>query len=228
MVVVTLIGDSILDNYKNLQGPDLTQTLTNLKHKVKNYAIDGCTTTDILNGLVPNEHTRSYAYPTDLSNMLRPLQNINTTGFNVLSVGGNDIKTHVMSLISGVDVFWKEVDPILKKYKSIVSKIVSQNPRLILIIYPYPCKVDNMILNMVWDSTVAAMEKWRTYLIELATDNNLPIIDLSMTLNYEDTSSYGPNKIDLSDKANEVLAKLIDYVITNHKFTTVKIYKHKL
>ena len=67
------------------------------------------------------------------------------------------------------------------------------------------------------------MENIYPKIFEIARINNIPIIDLTNTFDYTDSSLY-ENQIEPSYKGGQLISKLISYVIYNHNFYNESIF----
>ena len=123
MSVVSLLGDSIIDNKVYVRNGELSvkEHLEEMSEAMfKQIAVDGHTTKDVL------------------ELQLNQLPNICT--HKVLSIGGNDLLEQVAFLKNKDPLTAKEImeqavcklAPIKKRYRAIVEKLSQQNSRLLL------------------------------------------------------------------------------------------------
>ena len=123
MAYVSLLGDSIIDNkiYVNPGELSVKEHLEEQSGYVfKQLAVDGHRTQDVIN------------YQLD------SLTNLST--HNVLSIGGNDLLSHMSFLQSSLELTVVELleqtvgllAPIKKRYRTIVENLSQQNPNVLL------------------------------------------------------------------------------------------------
>jgi hypothetical protein len=123
MAVVSLLGDSIIDNKAYVKENELSvkeHLEQNSSHVFNQLAVDGHTTKDVLRF------------------QLDSLPNLAT--HQVISMGGNDLLNHISFLKSKVELTPKEVmeqavcklAPIKHRYRSIVKKLSQQDSKILL------------------------------------------------------------------------------------------------
>ena len=123
MAVVSLLGDSIIDNKVYVKENELSvkeHLEHNSSHLYTQLAVDGHTTKDVLRF------------------QLNSLPNLAT--HQVISMGGNDLLNHISFLKSKVELTPKEVmeqavcklAPIKHRYRSIVKKLSQQDSNILL------------------------------------------------------------------------------------------------
>jgi hypothetical protein len=123
MAVVSLLGDSIIDNKVYVKENELSvkeHLEQNSSHVFNQLAVDGHTTKDVLRF------------------QLDSLPNLAT--HQVISMGGNDLLNHISFLKSNVELTPKEVmeqavcklAPIKHRYRSIVKKLSQQDSNILL------------------------------------------------------------------------------------------------
>ena len=123
MAVVSLLGDSIIDNKTYVKQNEFSvreYLEQNSNHLYTQLAVDGHTTKDVLRF------------------QLNSLPNLAT--HQVISMGGNDLLNHISFLKSKVELTPKEVmeqavcklAPIKHRYRSIVKKLLQQDSNILL------------------------------------------------------------------------------------------------
>ena len=123
MAVVSLLGDSIIDNKVYVKENELSvkeHLEQNSSHVFNQLAVDGHTTKDVLRF------------------QLNSLPNLAT--HQVISMGGNDLLNHISFLKSKEELTPKEVmehavcklAPIKHRYRSIVKKLSEQDSNILL------------------------------------------------------------------------------------------------
>jgi lysophospholipase L1-like esterase len=221
---ITLIGDSVLDNFYWLSNinHDLKYELEQLGYNVNNFAVDESRVNDIIYGIMPRDiyqNSRYYPYPTSSDEKVHPLFLLtnNNCDLCVLSIGGNDFRINLWKLMIGVDhyinsVFTQEfsnnIDHILKSIKLTCSKII-----LIFAYTPYLGSGSNYTQFIKYRSRV--YDRMFSFYRTMAEKYNIPLLDLNRTFNYNNRQHYGSTEIEPSNISNKCIADCIDY-INNH------------
>lgn len=225
MVKIALLGDSILDNFYWLedQENDLTKQLTNLGFEVGNFAVDESQIGDVLEGTNPREvyaKARSYPYPS-IDGWVFPLRLLKRfrPEVAVLSVGGNDLRVHLTSLMFGLEHFQKKVlDPLIPSYHQIVEKMLSRSKKVILVSFYIPYLGQGsryQLLNLFGSSNLIRLATLFTN--EIAKIHNLPVIELSSTFDCLNRSHYGSTEIEPSNLSSQCIADLIKHITENYE-----------
>lgn len=246
MTTIVLVGDSVLDNsyWLDDKTSDITQQLNTLTdYQVHNIAVDESVTKDILNGVIPKDHyvsSRTYPYPVGDDGKVYPLTLLKDLGsqdtFTVLSIGGNDSRGNLQTMLFGPDAMWNQlmnVHGLSKLYPEVVDRITQITPKTVLVIFYYPFRGSENgqtnIFASFWQPITILMDRWRKFVVNIAAEKKLPIIDLSQTFNPDDRSHYGKTHIESSNKSGLVIAKLIKHVVNTHDFSgPSRLYKTKI
>ncbi len=110
MKMITLVGDSILDNFYWLENKqhDLKYELEQHIFCVKNYAVDESRLDNVLYGIEPKDiyqESREYPYPVDENGIVQPLELLSNEDMIVLSVGGNDLRVTLFKMTIFLTIF---------------------------------------------------------------------------------------------------------------------------
>lgn len=237
MCDIVLMGDAMVDNFSGLddQSHDLSWSLQKLGYKVKNAACDGSNVSNVLNSDMIPKNKRSYKYDLNDNGKLDQFKildigneeqgkNIPTV---VLSIGGNDMKQQSISFLLGADVFIKNLlsTSFQKNYNAIIEKILSITPRLILVVVLEPC-IKSAPYSLISSKIKAVYTAWRNFIYTLAIKHNLPVIDLSKTLDSSNSDYYGKNNTSLNNNSSKIFSSLIKEVVDNYEGTTVYYCKN--
>ena len=138
---VALVGDSTIDNIlwvkkveRSVPGV-LTEELPNWK--ITNYAADGYTTTNVLQGATPfiSSHIRKQINdPFPNENFFAPLEELeilhqsNPISHLVLSVGGNDVRV----ILGSISKIFTVIPAFASNYNLIVERLLQITPNLII------------------------------------------------------------------------------------------------
>jgi hypothetical protein len=220
---------------------------------VNNFAVDESRIDCVINGIVPKTQyaearTRyfkgEYPYPTFKNGKVYPLKLIKNipSDYIVLSIGGNDGRVHLNKLIWGSDKVIESLknDQFEEKLEKLVKKIIKVQKKLILVfVYKPHVTIFEQFRNQIgWglqylpiESVVPLGEYLNTVYDELrktyyriANKYNLPLIDLSRTLDPNNAKHYGTTPIEPSNLSGKTIAKLIKYTIDSHEFTNSICY----
>lgn len=247
MGTIWLIGDGILDNFYWLtdRNRDLVYELSQLKFKVKNFALDDVKLDHISNGITPNKtyaEARHYPYEVEVDGKVYPLKlfmhynKINrsftsvydTVGsllpstkhdnMIVVSLGGNNLRKNMLSILRGVDHYMNNVlnTEFINAYDSLIKQLKSYCERIVLVSIYLPFLGPGASYGMYAAYTKPVMKRWHYFLQEVAMKHNIPILDLSSTLNPNDRSHYGTVDIYPSNISNQCIAECISYIYNHY------------
>jgi hypothetical protein len=165
MVNIVLVGDSTLDNEVWVEdGMTVTAQLKNLRpqDKVINLSVDGFTTDNVLNGgfrdkaVTSPNHQHIYYQP------LEKLKKIKSCHHIILSVGGNDFREELQTLITKtptqrLDAITELGESISAKYITIVHRLQNLKPKAkITVLLQYtPCAQKDLYLIYFLMSAIA-------------------------------------------------------------------------
>ena len=253
---IALVGDSVLDDFYWLKDPtqDVKQQLSDLMSDIKiyNFAVDESTIIDVLEGCYPPpQYTEAreeifggkYPYPTTKKGTVYPLKLLvkYQPEYVVLSIGGNDGRIHLDSIIWGADALIKEIvnDGMEEKFNQLIAKIFDINSKvntklvLVLVYQPHETIFQRYRESIGWGMQFIPIENivdfsgrirevykfFRSVFVEMARKYNIPIIDLALTLDPKNKTHYGSTPIEPSNKSGKAIAALIQYVTENHDFS---------
>lgn len=217
---IILLGDSVLDNFYWLKEreKDLRYRLRELGVPCENYAIDESRLEDIINGMTPADvysKARSYPYTQD-----NPISKNDTI---VLSVGGNDMRVNMPTLLFGVDQFFKTVlsPKYQKDYRDLIQNLKKKSQKLILVSVYCPCITEG-IYSYISFLANPVMNRWFEFINNIAKEFDIPVLDLNRTFNRSDRSHYGSTTIEPSDFSNICIAHSLKYI--NENYSGYKVY----
>lgn len=243
---IYLLGDAILDNFYWLEDSsrDLRHEIQDLGFEVHNYAADKCRVRDMSRGIkLKPAHTklRSYPYESQADGKIYPLKLLaDETGINrsfssvygcispiggrshhtaVLSVGGNDLRVATPNIFLGFEYYVKSVinDDFVTEYENLMTSILSVSDRLILISIYLPYMGPGSTYGKYIRFSQPIMERWHEFLFTIARKYNVPILDLSRTLNKATRLHYGKAETEPSNLATQCIAKCIRHICDNYE-----------
>ena len=242
---ITLVGDSILDNFYwlNNKDRDLRKELMDLGFIVHNHAVEGCTLQNITNGIIPKkiyQSARSYPYPLDANGKLCSLKLLNqspspftpvygmlkctnsqpSTSENmiVLSVGGSNFQVGVAKIVLGIDCFFNSVvtKEFIGEYENVVRRLKNNSHKVVLISMYLPFLGPGSSYGIFSKFAEPVINKWRLFLEDMAKKHNVAILDLSRTFNSYRREHYGTSDIGPSDISSACMAKCLTYIYDNY------------
>eukprot|EP01125_Pyxidicula_operculata_P002400 TRINITY_DN12278_c0_g1_i1.p1 TRINITY_DN12278_c0_g1~~TRINITY_DN12278_c0_g1_i1.p1 ORF type:complete len:362 (-),score=75.99 TRINITY_DN12278_c0_g1_i1:90-1175(-) len=241
---VVLIGDSTIDNIVWVQNeleksvPQMIRTSLPAK-VVLNYAADGFTSGDVLNGASPNISYQSRweagdPFPTLTDGIFKPLEHLakaENVSHAVLSIGGNDVR----EILGRMAMLQERMLDFKLNYPVILDEILKVTKKVVIMLQYRPClKTDSKHYRVYFamksfsgqdpvQTLNALMETIYPFVFDLARTHNLPLIDLPNTFNINDESLYC-SQIEPSEKGGKIIADLISHVIQNHDFNGPSLF----
>lgn len=218
---IVLLGDSLIDNYKSFPNKDLKTELTGMGHNVENLGIETCTLDTLIRGTAPPVG-RFYPYKTDNDGKCRPLDMMEKkTKIDcvVLSIGFNEIHKNYMFLLNGPESLLKNVftDTFKSNFASVIEKIKSKTDKIIFITPYCPYMGQESPYNALLKYKEEMYSSINNIYCNICRQHNIPVLDLSRTVNINNRDNYGNNEIELSAAANSLVAKSIDAILTKYE-----------
>ena len=243
---IMLVGDSVLDNFiwlKNNKN-DLKQQLENMittkDSLVFNFAVDESETKDILSGKIPG-HQYQYGrkehglegYPVDKDGIVYPVkltekiinQYPERDNILVLSIGGNDGRICLPLLMDKKNSYETVSKQMIQagfktNFLKIIEKFTSFPNLKIIVVLVY--KPYQLMIPGRQNDMHKLYDFFREFYTEVCKKNKLPMIDLSVTFDYNDPSHYGEGNgispIEPSNKSSQFIADLISTVIDDFQW----------
>jgi len=243
---IYLLGDGILDNFYWLEHreDDLKHEIEKLEFTVKNYAADKTRVSDMTAGItLDGGHTkyRSYPYPSAADGKIYPLELLaegtktnrsfapmyagirpigkeDTINTVVLSIGGNDLRVATSNIVFGFEYYVNSVltPKFSLAYDSVISTILQSCGRLILVSIYYPYMGSGSSYSKYARFTKPMLARWLDFLKTMAVKYNVPILDLSRTLDRDNRLHYGTNETEPSNLSTKCIARCLAYIHDNY------------
>lgn len=222
---INLIGDSVLDNFYwlNNKKDDLEYVLKTLDYDVNNYAVDESVLENITSGIVPSNNyvqerivQNMKPYPTNEDGIVKSIELCkNKEAVGVVSIGGNDLRVNMKSLIFGVDSFMNSVltPEYAQNFYVTIKKLKSLHSKLILVSIYVPFTTFSLMKYFI----EPVFSKWRNFIYSICKVLDIPVLDLSRTFDHNNRTHYGSTEIEPSNLTNLVIADGIDNIIKNYK-----------
>jgi hypothetical protein len=232
MTSIALLGDSVLDNFYWLENPsrDLTVILRERGYDSNNFAVDETRLNEIMVGryVIPRyKEARPYPYPEDIDGKVYPLKLLKMIPDTLdkvalLSVGGNDMRHYIPSMLFGGNFYLKAVlsTTFVQRYRTLIESILQTHPRLILIMPYVPCTAAGSMYGYLISMLNTVYGGFQQFIYGLAKEYNLPVFDLSRTFDHTVRSHYGSTDIEPGDYTVEIMADGIDYILKHYKGNT--------
>ncbi len=246
---VVVIGDSTIDNkvWVPREQSVVAQLSTKLgvEYVVHDYANDGFTTTDVLNGAYKDKAVRGSIYPhTHFKPLVAADADIKRADAVVVSVGGNNFREFLGAIPMRTPMarfikaeFPKVIEKMKREYREIVTQIRRANPkaRIILMTQYYPSVDQNTyrvyegmgLIGQAMSPTggvIDPMAVIHQLMGDIYTDiirtsektwGNVVIADINASLNPFDSTQY-VSQIEPSASGGEKIAAVLDAAVKSN------------
>ena len=142
----------------------------------------------------------------------------NTSDMIVISIGGNDLYDNMSKIIFGVTTFFNGVvnEQFINDYDNIIIQAKNNNRKVLLtsIYLPYIGSFSTYGLFSGLANNI--VEKWNSFLFQLGKKHNIPILDLSQTLDCNNRKHYGTSDHHSSNIATKCISHCINYIYHNY------------
>lgn len=136
----------------------------------------------------------------------------------VISMGGNDIHDKMRSVLLGAEYFINSVTTksFVANFKKIIETACSVCDKVILVsIYlPYLGTGSKYAIYSPFANPV--INKWNKFIRGIAQEYNIPVLDLSRTINVGTRQHYGKDETRLSNIANKCIAKCLAHIYSHY------------
>jgi hypothetical protein len=262
-----LFGDSSIDNYHWVKKGETLEEKLKLKlgeAQVHNLAVDGFTTTNVLNGGSRGKAVRDDKHQPGHYNPFNELKKVENPTHILVSVGGNNVREYLQSLIMATPKqreasLARILTEIKDDYIQIIDKLKEEKPgaKPIIMLQYTPLLAQDIYsiyylmdilrhnktieknLSSAFDyglyklfgfiresSQINAVKKLHEIMatvyqpiLKYAKEQNIPVIDLASTLDYNDKDFY-QCQIEPSNQGSSAIADVVMHVIENHDFTS--------
>ena len=240
---IVLLGDSTLDNIIWLKGYEECVKYKLSKYlgenvKISNYAADGFTTGNMLEGGFPalsySQRLHVDPYPCELVNF-KPLEHIKELHSRdpvtdiVLSVGGNDIRV----VLKSIHKLFVSMHEFVKNYQRILEECLEITPRVVIMMQYRPALYQDDVYGIYHSITMGSgdgidkinllMQTMYPQLLKMAEIYALPIIDLPNTFDPRFSDLFR-SQIEPSALGSSLIGKMISHVFKNHSWDNSHLY----
>jgi len=236
---IFLLGDAIVDNFYWLtdRENDLRKELMHLGYDVSNHGAENINVKNILHHVEPpviHTKTRTYPYLTEKDGKMYPLRSIinknksftsiydclkgDKDNMIVLSMGGNDIQSHFLKIVLGPEFLMKSVlsQDFISNFETVIKSCSSVSGKIVLISTYLPYLGPESSYAKYSNISKTLIRLWNDFIRDIARKYNIPVLDLSLTLNPNNRKHYGTDDTRMSNLANTCMAKSIDYIHKNY------------
>lgn len=243
---IVLVGDAFLDNYHFLESSDvdLKYSLEKLGYKVDNLATQDADVFNIKKGIsVSQDHIRNRKYKYNLiCDKLYPFKILadkyklvdNFPSVNnifeddddskdkcdllVLSIGGNDIKKSSYKLLGGCDFFIASVltEDFVNNYVDIIKSVKKFCHKVVLISPHIPYLGPGSSYGIFGNISGPIISRWTSFIKNLAIKFDIPVIDLSLTVDPNNRSHYGIADIYPGNITSRCIAECVSHINKNY------------
>lgn len=136
----------------------------------------------------------------------------------VISMGGGDIYSKVKSLLLGGEYFINSVTTtkFVGDFKKVIEAVQKGCSKIVLVsIYlPYLGTGSSYGIYTPFSNTV--LHKWHKFINGIAKEYNIPVLDLSRTLDIGNRTHYGNDDTRVSNVSNKCIADCLSYIYSNY------------
>lgn len=188
--------------------------------------------------------SRSYPYPIEAGGKMQPLKSVLdsigvTKAFTsvysniqpqaigksvqnddmvVISMGGGDIYDKIKSILLGGEYFINSVltPEFIANFRKVIDGVRKSCSKIVLVsIYlPFLGTASSYALYSPFATTV--MNKWNAFINSIAKEYNIPVLDLSRTLNIGTREHYGTDDTRVSNVSNKCMAECLAYIHSHY------------
>jgi lysophospholipase L1-like esterase len=187
---------------------------------------------------------RSYKYPTQKDGKMHPMKSVlaaigvnkafkpvysgisapsrDLTPLNdnmiVISMGGNDVQDKIRSILFGVESFIQAVvtQEFTRNFKKVLDIAKTNCGKIVLISIYLPYLGNGSSYGMYSPFATKVMERWHKFIHGIAKEYNIPVLDLSRTLNVGDRTHYGTEDTRLSNVSSHCIAACLSHIHSHY------------
>lgn len=225
---------------------DLCKELNDMGYETHNFAVDDLRIIDMFSGVKPRDiyrKSRPYEYPVEKDGKLHPLKLLkNSIGVNrgfapvqgrinsfvnkpkinnyvVVSMGGIDISDKLVHILLGIKHFVRAVltTDFIDNYENVLNAVDSTTDKIVLISMYLPYLGPNSKYGKYSGFAKPVLKEWHDFVFQMAKKHNIPVLDLSRTLDYNDRTCYSNDETRVSNKSNKCIAECISHICKNYK-----------
>lgn len=136
----------------------------------------------------------------------------------VISMGGNDIYSKSTNIMFGVEYFMGTVitEDFISNYRKVIDVVRGSCDKIILVSIYLPYMGVGSSYAIFNSISTNVIEKWNNFIRNIAKQYNIPILDLSKTLNVKERSHYGTDDTRVSNISNKCMAECIAHIYSHY------------
>lgn len=136
----------------------------------------------------------------------------------VISMGGNDIYSKFRNIFLGPEYFVNAIitEEFTANYKKVIETVKITCDKIVLISVYLPYLGNGSSHGIYTPLAKPIMDRWHRFIYGIARDYNIPLLDLSRTLNVGDRSHYGLDDTRVSNVSNKCIAECISYIYSHY------------
>lgn len=197
--------------------------------------------------------TRSYSYPVNKDGKMYPLQalasdvgiskaftpvyggfgigsinkDLRSDNMVVISMGGNDVYSNFRNILWGPEYFISAVitQEFTSNYKKVIETAYKSCNKIVLISIYLPYLGVGSSYGLYSPLAKPIMDKWHKFINQVAEGYNIPVLDLSRTLDIGNRCHYGIDDTRASNIATKCIADCLAYIY--HHYDGYHIYYAK-
>lgn len=189
--------------------------------------------------------SRSYPYPVQKDGKMYPMKSVLTAiGVNkafkpvysaglsapsrdlippndnmiVISMGGIDVQDKIRSILFGAESLIQAVvtPEFTRDFKRVLDIARTNCNKIVLVSIYLPFLGNGAAYGVYTPFAKPVMEKWHKFIHGIAKEYNIPVLDLSRTLNVGDRTHYGTEDTRLSNVSSHCVAACLSYIQSHY------------
>ena len=136
----------------------------------------------------------------------------------VISMGGNDIHSKFASIFLGAGYFINSVitPEFTLNFKKVIETIRSGCDKIVLVSIYLPYLGNGSAYGLYTPLAKPVMDNWNKFIHGIAKEYNIPVLDLSRTLNIGNRSHYGTDDTRVSNVSSKCIADCLAYIHSHY------------
>lgn len=188
--------------------------------------------------------SRKYSYPIQGDGKMYPLKSVlNNIGVNksfdsvysnvstvgrisnskddnmvVISMGGSDIYSKIGNILFGGDYFISAVltDEFVANFRRVIESVSKCCSKVVLVSIYLPYLGVGSSYGMYTPFSNAVLKRWNTFINGIAKEYDIPVLDLSRTLNIGTREHYGTDDTRVSNISNKCIAQCLSHIYSHY------------
>lgn len=136
----------------------------------------------------------------------------------VISMGGGDVHSKVKGIMLGGEYFINSVvtSDFVNNFKRVIETVQPSCPKIVLLSIYLPYLGVGSSYGMYAPFAKTVMHKWNKFINGIAKQYNIPVLDLSRTLDVGNRDHYGTDDTRVSNITNKCMAQCLQYIYSHY------------